>query len=143
MDARSFPRLTKDNHRITSPRDVGDNCIAWAAEVTDRWWEPGKFWPVVVSRHENGIGALEEAFKSLGYVECPDGVHEIGFVKVAIYGSALEYTHAARQSPNGEWTSKLGKMNDIAHDTPDDVAGGIYGEVVEFMKRPAKSTSAH
>jgi hypothetical protein len=52
------------------------------------------------------------------------------------YGSSFLYTHAARQLPNGKWTSKLGKGEDIEHDTPDDVSGGIYGEVVEIMRRP-------
>ena len=37
-------------------------------------------------------------------------------------------------SPAG-WTSKLGKSEDIEHDTPDVVAGGVYGEVDEFLKR--------
>jgi len=37
--------------------------------------------------------------------------------------------------PSGKWTSKLGRLEDIEHDTPDDVAGGVYGEVAGFMKR--------
>ena len=45
------------------------------------------------------------------------------------------YTHAARQRPGGKWTSKLGKAEDIEHDTPDVVAGGLYGEVVLIMRR--------
>jgi hypothetical protein len=63
---------------------------------------------------------------------------EPGFEKVVLYGSALLYTHAARQLPNGKWTSKLGALADIEHDTPEDVAGGVYGEVAGFMKRPVK-----
>jgi len=55
--------------------------------------------------------------------------------KVALYGSFLFYTHAARQLPDGRWTSKLGRLEDIEHDTPDDVAGGLYREVAQFMKR--------
>ena len=39
------------------------------------------------------------------------------------------------QTPGGKWSSKLGKAEDIEHDTPDDVAGGIYGEVVQILKR--------
>jgi hypothetical protein len=31
---------------------------------------------------------------------------------------------------------KLGKAEDIKHDTPDALTGGIYGEVVEIMRRP-------
>jgi hypothetical protein len=62
---------------------------------------------------------------------------DVGFEKVALFGYSLYYTHAARQLPNGKWTSKLGKAEDIEHDIPDDVAGGVYGGVVQIMKRPA------
>ena len=48
-------------------------------------------------------------------------------------------THAARQLPNGKWTSKLGKAEDVEHESPEDVAGGVYGEVVQFMRRPRPS----
>lgn len=130
-----FPRLTEDNHDLTSEPDVGYNCIAWAARDTKYWWEPGVFWPTEVSRDDYGIAVLENAFKALGFVECPEGTLEVGFEKVALYGSSFMYTHAARQLPDGNWTSKLGKAEDIRHDSPNDVAGGIYGEVVEFMKR--------
>ena len=54
----------------------------------------------------------------------------------ASYCSGFTYTHAARQLPTGKWTSKLGKGKDIEHDTPEDVAGGLYGELQEIMKRP-------
>jgi hypothetical protein len=135
-DNTFFPRLRLDNHEQTSEPDVGYNCSAWAAWDTSHWWQPGRFWPIDVSRDDHGIGALEAAFRSLGFVECSNGALETGFEKVALYGSAFMYTHAARQLPSGKWTSKLGKAEDITHDTPDDVAGGLYGEVVEFMKRP-------
>ncbi len=131
-----FPRLTEGNHRNTSPPDVGYNCVAWTAGDTERWWQPGVYWPVDASRDNHDIGALEEAFRALGYGECPDGRPEPGFEKIALYGYGFIYTHAARQLPNGKWTSKLGKTEDVEHDTADDVAGGVYGEVVEFMKRP-------
>jgi hypothetical protein len=65
---------------------------------------------------------------------------EPGFEKVALYAfNFLAYTHAARQIPNGKWTSKLGKMQDIEHDTPEDVAEGVYGEVARIMKRRLES----
>ena len=83
-----------------------------------------------------GIGALEQAFLFLGYKQCADSMLEDGFEKVALYGSLSLYTHAARQLPNGRWTSKLGNGEDIEHEIPDNVGGGLYGEVVQFMKRP-------
>lgn len=131
-----LPRLTKDNHRSISPRSVGYNCVAWAAGDTEHWWQPGVYWPTEASRDDHGIGALEEAFKALGYEECLDGRQEPGCEKIALYGYGFTYTHAAHQLPSGKWTSKLGKGEDIEHDSPDDVAGGVYGEVVAFMRRP-------
>lgn len=87
------------------------------------------------SRDNYGVGALEHAFAALGFEVCPDEALEQGFEKVALYGFGFFYTHAARQLPDGTWTSKLGKAEDIEHSSPDDVAGGIYGEVVQFMRR--------
>jgi hypothetical protein len=133
-----FPRLSDTNHRITSPADVNYNCIGWSAGDTERWWQPGIYWPVETSLDEYGIGALEAAFIALGYEECSGESLDSGFEKVALYGSGFVYTHAARQLPSGKWTSKLGKAEDIEHDTPDDVAGGLYGEVAQFMRRPIR-----
>jgi hypothetical protein len=132
-----FPRLTPDNHRVTSPATIDYNCIAWAAEDTENWWQPGMFWiPPDWPANDVGLGALENVFLSLGYIDCSNNAGlEPGFQKVALYGSGLVYTHAARQLPSGKWTSKLGKGEDIEHDTPDDVAGGVYGEVMQVMKR--------
>ncbi|MFT4557125.1 MAG: DUF7689 domain-containing protein [Planctomycetales bacterium] len=135
-DDQTFPRLTAENHQQTSEPDVRYNCIAWAAWDMEHWWQPGIFWPLEISRDEHGIGVLVAAFKSLGFVECSDGTLQSGFEKVALYGSTFMYTHAARQLPDGKWTSKLGKAEDVTHDSPGDLAGGPYGEVVEFMSRP-------
>ncbi len=132
-----FPRLTEDNHRRTSPPDVRYNCIAWSAGDTTRWWQPGSYWPIKSGREDCWIGNLIEAFRELGFREGADETLEPGFEKVALYASGIFYTHAARQLASGQWTSKLGKAEDIEHDRPDDVAGGLYGEVVEFMKRPS------
>lgn len=96
-----FPRLTAANHRITSPATPNYNCIAWSAGDTDRWWQPGVYWPVKTPDDDFGIGILERAFEALGFVDCNDGRLETGFEKVALYGSGLYYTHAARQLPSG------------------------------------------
>ena len=76
-----------------------------------------------------------QAFQALGYETCDTGVLEAGFLKVALYAQGSLYTHAARQLPNGKWTSKLGRLEDVEHDSPEDLAGGVYGMVTGFMKR--------
>jgi hypothetical protein len=132
---KDFPHLTKQNHRVTSPATPDYNCIAWSAGDTEHWWQPGVHWPIATPDDDYGIGTLEQAFLSLGFEDCDDGSLESDYEKVALYGTTLFYTHAARQMSNGRWTSKLGRAEDIEHDTPDDLAGGLYGEVAQFMKR--------
>lgn len=60
---------------------------------------------------------------------------EIGFEKIAIYGSDHGPTHASRQLADGKWTSKLGDADDIEHETLEALEGAIYGSVVHIMKR--------
>jgi hypothetical protein len=144
LPGKCFPRLTLDNHRTTSPPTPDYNCVAWAAGDTEHWWQPGRYWlPKDWPADEFGLAALEQAFFALGHVDCSmDARCELGFEKVALYGSGLFYTHAARQFANGKWTSKLGEDVDIEHDAPEDVAGGIYGEVVGVMKRSIRTKNS-
>jgi len=132
---RDFSRLNRSNHVDTSPATSLYNCIAWAAGDAGRWWEPGRYWPVTSDRLDHGLNTLIDAFKALGFELCEDGEVENDFEKVALFASFSEFTHAARQLPTGKWTSKLGKSLDIEHDSPRDVAGGLYGEVAAYMKR--------
>jgi hypothetical protein len=139
ISREGFPRLTDQNHRITSPATSDYNCIAWSVGDVEHWWQPGGHWPIATTGDDYGIGVLEQAFLSLGFEDCSDTTLESGYEKVALYGSSLFYTHASRQLPSAKWTSKLGGSEDIEHDTPEDVAGGIYGEVVQIMKRASES----
>lgn len=107
---RDFPRLTSENHRVTSPATVEYNDVAWATGDTKNWWQPGVYWPIEATVPEFGIVALERAFRSLGFEPCDDP--EPGFEKVALYGNDGFYTHAARRLPDGKWTSKLGKAEE-------------------------------
>lgn len=136
IPAEAFPRLTQDNHRVTSPASIDYNCIAWSAGDVEHWWQPGVFWPIEVQPKDHGIAVLQQMFKALGYEDGGgDTSLETDFEKVALYSDGLYYTHAARQLANGKWTSKLGKAEDIEHDTPDDVTGCLYGDFIQVMRR--------
>jgi hypothetical protein len=130
-----FPRLTPTNHRITSPPSIHYNCIAWAIGDTSIWWQPGLHWPFPTHPLDDTVEELKRAFATVGYAECAAGDLELGFEKVALFGTFGQYTHAARQLKNGQWTSKLGTEEDIEHDAVELVGGGIYGDVALFMKR--------
>jgi hypothetical protein len=136
---QQFPNLASSNYRITSPQTPEYNCIAWAAEDTERWWWPDQnltaYWPKSIARLST-LEAFTEAFRSLGYEICDNDQHETGVEKVAIYaGSLNEPTHAARQLPTGRWTSKMGQWVDLEHDL-EDLSGPEYGSPAVFLKRP-------
>lgn len=135
IGTREFPRLTAANHRVTSPATPNYNCVAWAAGDTGHWWQPGSYWPVERSAHDFGVDVLEAAFASLRFERCAEDSLQPGIEKVALFELSPFYTHAARQLPDGKWTSKLGRDVDIEHDAPVDVGGGVYGEAVLLMQR--------
>lgn len=125
------------HYRVTSQPDKFNNCIAYAAGVTNEWWEhtPGYKWPAFRSEK---IASLVALFAGRGYQACASDALESGYEKVALYELAGEWTHAAKQLPTGKWTSKLGPDEDIEHDTPDCLCGtgGAYGSIHCIMRRP-------
>ncbi len=137
---RLFPALRGVPYEITSPATPGYNCIAWAAGDDSRWWEPAEppssyYWPEGVSRRYT-LEAYAEAFRHLGFEDCENARLEQGWEKVAIYAKEDgRPTHAARQLANGDWTSKLGGLEDISHPEPDHVSGTAYGRPVLFLRR--------
>jgi len=135
-----FPNLNAENHHITSECTEDYNCIAWAAGYNDAWWDPNPFpeyyWPEGLPLREN-VETLCNLFESLGYARCDGAELEEGYEKVAIYGfDNNEYTHAARQLANGQWTSKIGGFEDIQHSSLEALCGSDYGEVKAVLKRP-------
>jgi hypothetical protein len=138
----ALPNLNDQNCVETSQRTRTYNCIAWAAGDDQRWWWPGPmqgYWPADVPREET-VEAFLQAFATLGYVDCADGALEQGVEKVAIYaemvGGVPSPTHAARQLPDGRWTSKIGPFEDVEHTTVNDVNCPTYGVPVRYLRRP-------
>ncbi len=142
-----FPRLDRSNANWTaeSAPDKRYNCIGWAAGDSSQWWQPsgmgGDYWPPGAPL-EVTVEAYRAAFEAEGYMPCPTGDFETGYEKVAIFAVAgIDPSHAARQRPDGQWTSKLGEGVDISHKSPEDVGGGLYGEIVLFLRRALKGGS--
>jgi hypothetical protein len=138
--AAAFPRINEANCEITSPESVLYNCIAWAANDTTRWWQPsdlgGYYWPS--SALEADIDDFEGVFRAMAYEVCPDGRHEDGYDKIAIYADANSTPqHVARQLNDGRWTSKLGNWVDITHARAEDLENSDYGVVQIYMRRTA------
>ena len=138
--AEDFPGREGTQFAVTSHASMDYNCIAWAAGDDSQWWEPHPLaqchWPQEAPR-ESDIESWTAAFRSLGYGACGRERFERGWEKVAIFATpAGEPTHAARQLPNGRWTSKLGPAQDIEHELRA-LEGAEYGHVAVLLRRRA------
>ena len=128
---------------VTSKPTPQYNCFAWAMGNDSLWVDPTTeygYWPECIP---NGytIASFIELFRSVGYEPCEDGDLEKGYEKIAIYALDGKPTHAARQLSNGQWTSKLGQLEDIVHSTPEELQAddrNSYGRVGLFMIRPLR-----
>jgi hypothetical protein len=135
MIEMQFPQLVSEGFNITSNIDPKYNCIAWAAEDNNRfWWPIGRTYRPANCPRVLDMSSFKLAFEALGYNECADGNHEGGYKKVAIYEKDGKPTHAARQLPDGTWTSKLGKEEDISH-TLHGLDASSYGAPTLFMRK--------
>lgn len=133
-----WPNLSHTDYQVTSLKSEEYNCFAWAAREDDRWWQPipGEqfYWPEGVPQEET-LEAYILAYKTLGYEICNGDTLEAGYEKIALYiDSSCIPTHAARQLPNGKWTSKFGWLEDIEYEL-DGLTGDRYGVVSQIIKR--------
>jgi hypothetical protein len=134
-----FPGLVGTGYAVTSPSTFEYNCIGWAAGEDDRWWWPDaagvSYWPAGVPREET-LPAFAAAFATLGFAPSANPNLEPGVIKIALYARSGIPTHASRQLPNGNWTSKLGQSEDIEH-TFASLAGSVYGDVAMILAKPS------
>ena len=135
---QAFPGLIESGYRVTSPATDGYNCLSWAAGEDTRWWWPDPsgigYWPEGIPRVET-LEAFQAAYELLGFCPTDSPDPQVGFEKLAVYAHGVRPTHAARQLPNGRWTSKLGSGPDIGH-APDNLTGELYGTVALILQRP-------
>jgi len=140
----AFPSLREAGYRVTSPASSVYNCIAWAAEEDGRWWWPDPrgfyYWPQDVPRTD-ALESFIHAFGVLGFVSCGEAAEvEAEHEKVALYGKEGRVKHAARQLPDGRWTSKLGQNIDIEHSL-EALTGRIHGSVIAILRRRRQAST--
>lgn len=132
-----FPDLAGSGYEITGEPSRTYNCIAWALGISTRKWDCNDlnaYWPPSLPR-DHWIGTIMLLFAGEGFSVCMDDAPEPGFEKIALYAFVGQFTHVARQLDDGRWTSKLGNAETITHPSPDNLAGGLYGNVHCVMRR--------
>jgi len=134
------PRLV-GNYRRTSDPTINYNCLAWAVENNEKWFDPqpfcaGYFWPKGVPREWNMVNTLR-VLEVYGYTEqVENGDLTEGMIKIAVYeDDDGTPTHFARQLANGHWTSKAGELIDFEHDNLECLECEDYGKVSRFVAK--------
>jgi hypothetical protein len=94
---------------------------------------------------EETVEAFIAAYATVGFRECTDGALEPGIEKIALFAKTsrgvLIPTHGSRQLESGEWTSKMGPLEDIRHTSADAPKGPVYGTPVCYFARPRPEPS--
>lgn len=131
-----FPRLMSNFEVVGAPTRVY-NCIAHSLGLKDRWVNP------ITSAGANKLAGMDQLYAKQGYRRI-SGLNfnlQAGYQKVVVYatryanGTIKEVTHAAIQTRDGAYTSKLGQNALIKHVSPNDIGGGLYGEAVAVYIR--------
>lgn len=142
-DLEAFASSVGGHYRRTSDPTIDYNCLAWAVENNQRWFDPqrfcvGYYWPQDIEREWNMSNVLK-ILALYGYTEVSDNPSvESGYVKVAIYSdSDKSPTHFARQLQSGKWTSKAGELIDFEHDNLECLQCDSYGTIDRILKKRA------
>jgi len=127
-----------------SPATIEYNCLSWALGINWTRYDPepncaGYYWLPGVER-EWSLKAISKILEIHGYQICVGSDLEEGYEKVVIYIDETDTPrHFARQLPNGKWTSKLGDLNDIEHETLECLAVPDYGKPQLVLKRKCEA----
>jgi hypothetical protein len=136
---RNFPSLEEGvSFEFTSPVDFNYNCLSWALCYDTRYLDRGDgcHWPWDDASEETAEGwARVCEHHRFTIVATNDVSFVMGIEKVAILRNAAGDLHAARQSQDGKWKSKLGSWGpDIDHNDLESLAVG-YGNVVFVLQK--------
>jgi hypothetical protein len=142
------PGLVGSGSNKSSEWSSSYNCFAFALGENSRWVQATPAlgfktsWPAAVARQET-VAAYKLVFALRGYDQCKDAALEADYEKVALYVDVHgRPQHAARQLPDGRWTSKMGQDIDIEHPDVAILDDKTYGRPSVFLRRPKPNTPA-
>lgn len=122
------------------------NCIAAAFDNADKpWWpepEAGRspyspfYWPKDSQRSNDSDSFDALLIDKAGADVYPwdeEPPYQKGYQKLALFEQDGEPTHLARQLPNGEWLSKIGRNGLVVHSL-ENMEHAYYGDVAKFYR---------
>jgi hypothetical protein len=134
-----YPNLQCRITRRIDEIDKNYNSVAWAMDDRNRCWEPDPsfhyYWPDDLPR-KHTLRVFEQLFESHEYESAHrNDQFEHGYEKIAIYVLDGQPTHVARQRNSGEWTSKMGRCEEIEHIDLHQLESENFGYVATILKR--------
>jgi len=137
----AFPALRGGTgYTNESRKTIVYNCLSWALGIDWTNYNPeprcaGYYWFPGIDR-EWSVRTITQVVEKHSYQLCHDYELEEGYEKIVFYiDHSGSPEHFARQLSDGRWTSKLGKLNDINHDSLDSLAIPAYGKPQLVFKR--------
>lgn len=135
-----WPNLNLKRFHFTSIRTPAYNCLAWAIGDDVTWMDMYYFKEVYnleIKNLDHSVHGYAECLKKYYRFEiCNNGDIERGKEKIVLYeNNEKDFAHIARQLPNGNWTSKMGRLEDIEHYSVEALSGEFYGKPVLYMQR--------
>ena len=144
----NFPALKGGKgYEDKSQPTIDYNCLAWALGINWTRYDPeprcaGYYWLPGIER-EWSLKAIRKIIERHDYLQCAEPNLEEGYEKVVFYvDEAGVPQHFARQLPTGKWTSKMGDLNDIEHDTLEALSTPDYGAPTLVFKRKIQTGAA-
>jgi hypothetical protein len=129
---KAFPRLREANFEVLLPASEKFNGVGSVVGLTGWVW-PGSS----IDDFDKFLAAFRyQRLSTLDYRLKP------GMEKVVLYGKRengeQKATHVAKQTSDGTWMSKPGKLALIQHEHPADLNGESYGKPIAVYVRPMK-----
>jgi hypothetical protein len=136
LSLEQFPNSFIEPFTITSHETPQYNCVAWALNDTENWWEADEDyrWLDTID-FDNTLATMQRFFQYFGFEPIDTPNFKNGIEKIALFSDdGMDCTHVAKQLSTHIWTSKLGVSHDITH-TLSALEGGIYGNVVMILQK--------
>jgi hypothetical protein len=136
LSLAQFPNSFSEPFSITSAETPQYNCVAWALDDMENWWEADEDYLWLDHLHwDNSLSTMQHFFQHFGFDPIDKPNFNNGIEKIALFSeNGINCTHVAKQLPNNIWTSKLGVSHDVTH-TLSAMEKGIYGDVAMILQK--------
>ncbi len=136
LSLSQFPNSYIEPFSITSPETPQYNCVAWALDDSEHWWEADEDYQWLNNiDFDNTLSTMQAFFKHFDYEPIDKPNMRNGIEKIALFSNdGINCSHVAKQLLSKKWTSKLGVSHDVIH-TLMAMENGIYGDVVMILQK--------